>query len=102
MVDGCSVNFTYACKLYFCSDNEEDFSTMHDNRATISIPVKYELGLTFKVDVKWVAVNRHLCIKDTLFTFLFFFLARQVKVSNIIDDDNNNISISFYIGIKRC
>uniref|UniRef100_A0AAX7UY78 VWFA domain-containing protein n=1 Tax=Astatotilapia calliptera TaxID=8154 RepID=A0AAX7UY78_ASTCA len=33
-------------------DNEEDFSTMHDNRATISIPVKYELGLTFKVDVK--------------------------------------------------
>uniref|UniRef100_A0AAX7UD82 VWFA domain-containing protein n=1 Tax=Astatotilapia calliptera TaxID=8154 RepID=A0AAX7UD82_ASTCA len=26
----------------------------------------------------------------------------QVKVSNIIDDDNNNISISFYIGIKRC
>lgn len=52
MVDGCSVNFTYACKLYFYSDNEEDFSTMHDNRATISIPVKYELGLTFKVDVK--------------------------------------------------
>lgn len=85
MVDGCSVNFTSACKLYFCSDNEEDFSTMHDNSATISIPVKYELGLTFKVDVKWVAVNRHLCIKDTLFTFLFFFLARQV--STIIDDE---------------
>lgn len=66
------VNVTYACKLYFCSDNEEDFSTMGDNSLYIFIPVKYELGLTFKVDVKWVAVNWHLCIKDTLFTFLFF------------------------------
>lgn len=46
------VNVTYACKLYFCSDNEEDFSTMGDNSLYIFIPVKYELGLTFKVDVK--------------------------------------------------
>lgn len=41
--------------------------------------------------------------------YFSFFLARQVKVSTITDDDDDNnkkkkknISISFYIGIKRC
>lgn len=41
------------------SDNEEDFSTMGDNSLYIFIPVKYELGLTFKVDVK-SPLNNHI------------------------------------------
>ncbi|XP_030599047.1 integrin alpha-1 [Archocentrus centrarchus] len=45
------------------SDSEELPSTLSDNNVQISIPVKYEVGLTFKVDVK-SPLNNHIEVKQ--------------------------------------
>ncbi|XP_051794568.1 integrin alpha-1 [Acanthochromis polyacanthus] len=75
------------------SDSEELISTQHDNSVQISIPVKYEAGLTFKV----VHADEHIVVKegeqyaaeinDTR------MIGEEVNISYTVQKSGSNVSL---------
>lgn len=75
------MHFMYLCVLFPHSDSEELVSTLSDNAKLITIPVKYEAGLTFKV---WVAKETNEGTVPTLDSAIEHFLIYQSRKSRCI------------------